>query len=102
MTDPVDLKSQQSEKEKGYAAMKSDEPQGQISGFYSAGTKGRKINLSMEAFEKAKNLFLEECQDGPIRAPQFQSGPVQSRQFDGFSSGTIHKLPRPTPNIGFN
>ena len=97
MTDPVDSNSQQSKNEKGNASMKSDEPQGKFSGFSSAGTKGRKINLSKEALERAKNLFLEECQDVPIRAPQFQSGPdnvhpVQLKQFDGFSSGTIHKL----------
>ena len=58
------------------------------------------INMNLSTtlyFSKAKNLFLEECQDVPIRAPQFQSGPdnvhpVQLKQFDGFSSGTIHKL----------
>ena len=54
--------------------MKSDEPHDQFCGFSSAGANGRKIILSKEALTKAKNLFLEECHEEPIRDPQFLSG----------------------------
>ena len=90
--DDEDLKTQDAKKEtrNENVFIKCDEPQDQFSGFSSAGSKGQKITLSKEAVEKAKIFLLEERKEESIRDPQVFS--MQSKQFDGFSSGKGKKI----------